>query len=486
LFHPPTAGVQAERLAATSFREMEPPVTIHASGEGEGETTVGRVLYRDDERLVGIGREERLRHVHVLGRTGVGKSTLLLNQIRGDIRAGAGVCVIDPHGDLADAVARSVPRDRTNDVILFDPSDDEYAVAYNPLLCPDAGRRDLVADDVLAAFEKVYDLTHTPRLKDTLRNALYVLVEKRKTLLNLLLMLSDAAYRERMIAGIDDVVRMFWQHEFASWNDRYRTEALSAIQNKLRPFLMNRKIRAIVGQRDALVDPRTVMDEGKILIVPLSKGKLGEINVRLLGSLLVTGLQQAAMTRADVPEPQRREFFVYIDELHNFTTPAFASMLSEIRKYRVGLIGSHQFLDQLDPETAAALAGNVGSRIVFQAGADDAERLSRTLSKYAGQVRPEDLTNLPKYTAVAQLLTDGIPTNPFTIRTLPPEAITEDRFDAVRRASARQYARPVEIANAHIRSEFGQHPGIDSPEGEDGPELKLRSFATNTKTATAR
>ena len=487
LFHPPTAGVQAERLAATPFRELEPPVTIHASGERKGETTVGRVLYRDDERLVGIGAEERLRHLHVLGRTGVGKSTLLLNQIRGDIERGAGVCVIDPHGDLADAVVRSVPRHRTNDVILFDPADDEYAVAYNPLQCSDPARRDLVADDVLAAFEKVYDLSHSPRLKDTLRNALYVLVEKGKTLLNLLLMLSDPAYRQRLTASIDDdVVRLFWQQEFAGWNDRYRTEALSAIQNKLRPFLMNRKIRAIVGQRNALVDPRAVMDEGKVMIVPLSKGKLGEVNVRLLGSLLVTGIQQAAMTRADIPESQRKDFYLHVDELHNFTTPAFASLLSEIRKYRVGLTGSHQFLDQLDADTAAALAGNVGSRIVFQTGADDAERLGRLLSKHEGQVSPQDLTNLPKYTAVVQILADGIPSNPFTIRTLPPADVPEDRFEMVRRASARQYARPAELAHALIRREFSPDRQMQGSDGEEGPDIRICASAVDTKTAAIR
>jgi len=357
---------------------------------------------------------------------------------------------------LAAAVLASIPRSRTNDVILFDPADDEYSVAFNPLSCSDPRRRDLVADDVLSAFEKAYDLSDTPRLKDTLRNALYVLVEKGKTLLSLLLMLSDASYRENLTASIeDDVVRMFWQSEFQSWNDRYRTEALSAIQNKLRPFLLSRKLRSIVGQSGTSLHLREVMDEGKVLIVPLSKGKLGEVNVRLLGSLLVTSLQQAAMTRADIPETERRDFFLYIDELHNFATPTFSSMLSEIRKYRVGLIGSHQFLEQLPEDTASALAGNTGSRVVFQTGPEDAERLAKLLSKYPDQVLPQDLMNLPKYTGVVQILIDGMPSNPFTIRTLPPADITEDRTEAVRRASARRYAKPIEVAQKMIQREFG-------------------------------
>ena len=456
LFHPPTAGVRAERLAATAFRELEPPVVLHASEERDGQTVVGQVLFRDDQRLVGIGREDRLRHVHVLGRTGVGKSTLLLNQIVRDIEQGSGICVIDPHGDLAAAVIRAIPRHRTNDVILFDPADEEYSVAFNPLHCPDPARRDLVADDVLSAFQQIHDLSQTPRLKDTLRNALYVLVEKGKTLLNLLIMLSDEAYRERLTADIeDDVVRLFWHREFAGWNDRYRTEALSAIQNKLRPFLMNRQIRAIVGQTGHSLSLRDAMDSRRVLVVPLSKGRLGEVNVRLFGSLLVTSIQQAAMTRADVAESQRADFWLYIDELHNFTTPSFASMLSEIRKYRVGLIGSHQFLDQLDEDTAAALAGNVGSRIVFQTGAEDADRLAKLLAKYPGQVTAQDLTNLPKYTAIAQLLMDGMPSNPFTIRTLPHQEPRENRTEPVRRASARRYARPASNVRLLIRREFG-------------------------------
>jgi len=488
MFHPPTFGVQMERLASTEFRELEPPVSFHASEGKEGQSIVGRVLFRDDSRTAAIGREDRLRHVHVLGRTGVGKSTLLLNQIRGDVQAGAGLCVIDPHGDLADAVACSIPRCRTNDAVLFDPADDEFSVGFNPLYCPDPKRRDLVADDVLAAFEKTYDLSHTPRLKDTLRNALYVLVEKGKTLLSLLIMLSDESYRQRLTAEIDDdVVRLFWHREFASWNDRYRTEALSAIQNKLRPFLMNHKIRSIVGQQGSALTLREVMDEGQVLIVPLSKGRLGEVNVRLLGSLLVTGIQQAAMMRADTRERERRDFFVYIDELHNFTTPSFARMLAEIRKYRVGLIGSHQFLAQLDEETAAALAGNVGSRIVFQTGAEDAEELARLLSKYPGQVTPQDLTNLPKYTVVAQLLIDGMPSNPFTLRTLPPEEPAKDRMEAVRRASARRYAKRAEVADQQVRREFGTLTGTIEDACDQGNfELQITSYAVHANSRTPR
>lgn len=194
---------------------------------------------------------------------------------------------------------------------------------------------------------------------------------------------------------------------------------------------------------------------GRVLIVSLSKGKLGEINARLLGSLIVTAVQQAAMSRADILEEQRRDFYLYVDELHNFTTPSFAGMLSEIRKYRVGIVGSHQSLEQLDGDTAAALGGNVGSRIVFQTGAEDAENLAKLLSKYPGQVTPQDLMNLPKYTAVAQILADGIPSNPFTIRTLPPAEIAEDRLEPVRRASARRYARPAAVAAETIRRQFG-------------------------------
>jgi hypothetical protein len=251
LFHPPTADVAVEKLHTSAFTELEAPATFN-SEESEGAVVLGRVRFREDRRKVTLGLEARRRHLYIVGRTGVGKSTLLENLLASDIGAGRGVGLLDPHGDLAEAVLAAVPPHRTNEVIFFDPGDAAHAVGFNPLACSDAAKRDLVADEVLSAFHKIYDLSETPRLKDTLRNALYVLIEQGETLVSLLLLLSDDAYRERVVARVeDDLVRLFWAREFAGWNQRYRTEALSAIQNKVRPFLMNKSVRAIIGQKGA-------------------------------------------------------------------------------------------------------------------------------------------------------------------------------------------------------------------------------------------
>ena len=256
-------------------------------------------------------------------------------------------------------------------------------------------------------------------------------------------LLGEKAYREQVVPLIrDPIVRSFWMNEFASWSDNYRTEAVAAIQNKLRPFLTSTNIRAIVSQPGRSLDLRDVMDQGRVLIVNLSKGRLGEDNSTLLGALLVTSIQQAAMTRADIPESERRDFYLYVDEFQNFTTGSFASILSEARKYRLSLIVAHQYLTQLNEETANAVFGNVGSIVTFQVGSDDAQRLAEQLGKYPGQIAPENLTGLPKYTVYARLLVDGMPSSPFSMQTLPPpQEIDSDRAAIIRGVMARRFGQ---------------------------------------------
>ena len=460
LFHSPTANVAIETMRTSDFTELEAPPAFD-SKESEQAVTLGRVRFRDDNRRVTLGAEARRRHLYIAGRTGVGKSTLLLNMLMADIQQGRGVGLLDPHGDLAESVLAAVPSHRTNSVIVFDPSDAEYSIGFNPLACFDPAKRDLVADDVLSAFSKVYDLSQTPRLKDTLRNALYVLIEQGETLVGLLLLLSDEAYRSHLVREVDDdVARLFWQREFPSWNQRYRAEACSAIQNKVRPFLMNRNVRAIVGQKGRTLNLRNVMDEAKVLIVNLSKGKIGEDNANLLGALLVSSIQQAAMSRADTPEDERRDFYLTVDEFQNYRTGSFPSILSEARKYRLCLTVAHQYLRQLDLDTQNAVFGNVGSFITFQAGGDDADILAGQLSQFPGQVRPADIANLPKYTAYARLLIDGMPSRPFSLQTLPPpEPCDEGRAAVVRTASRRRHAVPADRVHQQIRKSFA---GIQS------------------------
>jgi hypothetical protein len=442
LWHPPTAGVGTERLAVTSFTEREAPATLSSELQ-PGDTLLGRTCFRTDDRPVILRDEDRRRHVYIVGKTGMGKTTLILNQIQHDIAAGRGLCLIDPHGDLAEAVLGTVPTERTNDVILFDAGDSEHAVSFNPLACPDPRRMDQVASGVVASLRKMYD-SWGPRLEDTLRNAVYAAIEQRGTFLTVLRILADAPFREQLVARVQEpIVRAFWQQEFASWHKAYRTEAVAAIQNKIRPFLTNRTVRAIVSQTDRSLDLRRIMDDGKILIVNLSKGRVGEDNAAMLGALLVSSLQEAAMRRADTPEHERSQFSLFVDEFQNFTTGSFATILSEARKYGLTLTISHQYFRQLDERTADAVGGNVGTFVTFAVGSDDAEWLATTMSKSPGQVEPHDLTNLPKYTACVRLLMDGLPSAPFTIRTEPPPSVNDVRREVIRRQSAHQHARPV-------------------------------------------
>ena len=443
LWHPPTASTSAERWKSSDFTEHEAPAVLHS--EKEMTVPLGRVAFRDDQRIVSLALDDRRRHLYVIGRTGMGKSTLLQNMLAADLAAGRGVCLVDPHGDLADAVTGLVPKHRTNDVILFDAASRESTVRFNPLACRDPSRIDQVTSGVVSAFRKLND-SWGPRLEDTLRNAVFAMVEQQGNLLSVMRLLGEKPFRERTVPLIrDEVVRSFWMHEFASWNDNYRTEAVAAIQNKLRPFIVNTSIRAIVTQPGPSLDLRQIMDDGQVLIVNLSKGRLGEDNSTLLGALLVTSIQQAAMTRADIPESRRRDFFLYVDEFQNFTTDSFASVLSEARKFRLSLTVAHQYLAQLTDTTAEAVWGNVGSVVAFQVGSDDAEMLARQLGKFAGQVTPEHLVGLPKYTAYARLLVDGMPTAPFSLRTLPPsEPLDPERIEIIRRVSKRRFSKDAE------------------------------------------
>ena len=450
LFHPPTATVAAERMQTMEFRELEPPPSFLSGSEPEA-VTLGRLLFRKDTRTIGMDADDRRRHLYVVGSTGAGKSTLLLNLIHQDMLAGRGLTVFDVHGDLATAVIDRVPKHRTNDAIVFDASA-EQVVPFNPLACSDPKRIDQVTSGVVSAFKKLYD-SWGPRLENLLRYAVFVAVEQQGTFLDMLRLLTDKAFRDTIVAKVsDEVVRSFWQIEFATWNAQYRTEAVSSVTNKLLPFLTSRQLRAITtGSVKQSLDLRRVMDEQQILIVNLSRGRLGQDNSTLLGSLLLTAIEQAAMTRADMPEAERRDHYLYLDEFQSLTTPSTAIMLSESRKYRLCLTLSHQLTRQLDAATYHAVIGNCGTLLSFRVGLEDAELLAPAMSKHPGQLSPADLCNLPNYTAYVRLLINGDPSRPFSMRTLPPSMTFEpDRPAIIRRTSQHRHARPIASAVKEI------------------------------------
>lgn len=446
IFHPPTATVAAERMQSMEFTELEPPASFH-SGQESGAVLLGKTLFRGDTRTIGMDEDSRRRHVYIVGSTGTGKSTLLLNLIHQDMLAGRGLTVIDVHGDLAAAVVQLVPKNRTNDAIVFEAASN-HVVPFNPLACPDPHRLDQVTSGVVSAFRKIFD-SWGPRLENLLRYAVFATVEQEGTFLDMLRLLTEKAYRDATVLKVaDDVVRSFWINEFANWNSQYRTEAVSSVTNKLLPFLTSRQLRAITtSTANKSLDLRRVMDKQKILIVNISRGMLGQDNATLLGSLLLTSIEQAAMTRAELPEAERLDHYLYLDEFQSLVTPSTAIMLSESRKFRLCLTLSHQLTRQLDPATYHSVIGNCGTLLSFRIGLEDAELLAPAFSKHPGQLTPADLCNLPNYTAYARLLIDGQPSRPFSMRTLPPMSCpaSEDRRAVVHRTSQRRFGRAVPV-----------------------------------------
>jgi hypothetical protein len=380
---------------------------------------------------------------------------LLQNLLAADIEAGHGVACIDPHGDLADSLLELIPRSRTNDVVVFDVGDADHPMAFNVLDCCDPAQRPLVASGVVSAFKKIYGSMWGPRLEHLLRNAVLALLEiPGSSLVQILPLLGDDRFRRSVIAQLKDpAVRRFWEREFAEMPARLRGEAISPVLNKVGHFISSPLLRNILGQSKSTLDLRAIMDEGKILIVNLSKGRVGDDASGLLGALLVTSLQLAAMSRADVPEAQRRDFFAYIDEFSNFTTDAFASIFSEARKYRLALTVACQFLEQLDEATRASLFGNVGTTVAFQSSQRDAEILAEELG---GDLLPTDLLTLPKFQAYVRLLVDGRPSTPFSMRTLPPPQKTaaQQSAEITRRTSRHRYTRAVALVERELAAAF--------------------------------
>lgn len=456
VWHLPTILVQTPNLDWVLFRKLEPPSNLPIPREGDDVTVLGSAVYRGRARVFGLKQDDRQRHMYIIGKTGMGKSTLLENMVLGDIAAGRGVGVIDPHGDLVDAVLGCIPKQRSNDVILFDPADRDYPISFNMLECPQKDQRPLVASGIMSVFLKMWPDAWSGRMEHILRNTLLALLDyDGASMLGIMRMYADKGYREKVVARTaDPTVRSFWEDEYKNWSENYRTEAIAAIQNKVGQLLSIPMIRNIIGQVKSRLDLRDAMDKGKIILVNLSKGKLGEDTSAFLGSMLVTKFQIDAMSRADIPEKDRRDFTLYVDEFQNFATETFATILSEARKYRLSLTMANQYISQLligDGNTRLrdAVFGNVGTLLSFQVGSDDAEILSLQFEEV---VTPKDILSLPKYHAYLRLMIDGMPSKPFSVQTLPPPSATrvEGRDTLLRRVSRERYAEKREVVEEKI------------------------------------
>ncbi len=454
VYHLPNKFVATPNIYWVKSRKLEPPtdLPLPRGDNAEDLTILGKTNFRGTRKTFGIKSIDRRRHVYIIGKTGMGKTTLLENMIYSDIMSGKGVGVIDPHGDLAENVLSFIPSNRTNDVILFDPSDRDFPVAFNMLESKDPALNTIIASGLVGIFKKIYAHSWGPRLEHILRNTILSLLSyPNTTMLGITRILQDRDFRRRVVRKIDDpIVKGFWEKEFEVMQDRMKTEAISPILNKVGQFLASPIIRNIVGQPKSTVDLRFAMDRGKIIIVNLSKGKLGEDNSMLLGSMLITKFQIDAMSRADIPEKDRKDFYLYVDEFQNFATESFATILSEARKYKLNLTMANQYIAQMPEEVRDAVFGNVGSTLAFQVGFDDAEYLS---SQFGEEALPADLVSLSKYTAYTKLLIDGMPSKTFSLDTLPPPIIDdeEDRKETILKVVRERYTQSREMVEDKIR-----------------------------------
>ena len=374
---------------------------------------------RSPHRTFGIKQADRLFHTYAIGKTGTGKTTLLETLALQDMVRGRGVTVIDPHGDLAERLVAQVPPCRENDLIYLNAPDITQPYGYNPLRRVQADKIPLAASGLMEAFKKLWDEAWGVRMEHILRNTLYALIEcGDATLPDILRMLTDKSFQREVLARVkNEQVRAFWAKEFSQYNPRYRQESIAPIQNKVGAFLADPRLYRMFTNPPVDIHFRKIMDEGKILIVNLAKGRLGEDSANLLGALLVTTLGLAAFSRADVEEHNRPDYHVFIDEFQSFTTLSVANMVSELRKFHVGLVLAHQHLYQLEPEVRHAVLGNVGTIISFRLGPEDARIFAR---EFEPVFVPLDLVNLPNHDIYLKLMIDGTPSQPFSATTLHP------------------------------------------------------------------
>lgn len=409
----------------------------------------GLTNYRGARVPFGIKTDDRRRHMYIIGKTGMGKSTMMENMIVQDIRAGRGLAVVDPHGDTVEKIIKFVPSYRVNDVVYFNPADQDYPIAFNILEAVTMTQRHLVASGLIGVFKKIWVDSWGPRLEYILRNTILALLEyEGSTLLGVLRIYVDKEYRKKVLERLTDpIVKSFWTTEFEAYAQQFRSEAVSPIQNKIGQFLSSSIIRNIVGQSKSTIDMRDIMDTGKILLMNLSKGRIGEDNASLLGAMMITKIQLAAMSRIDIPENTRRDFYLYVDEFQNFATDSFASILSEARKYHLSLIVGHQYIEQLSEQVQAAVFGNVGTLVCFRTGAADAEFLAK---EFFPTFTETDLVNLTKFDMYLKLMIDGVASEPFSATGLPPVENPDNLQEKIVKVSRERYAKPREEVEEKI------------------------------------
>ncbi|MBU0612212.1 type IV secretion system DNA-binding domain-containing protein [Patescibacteria group bacterium] len=449
-------------------------------------TYLGLTSFRDKNQLFGIKRKDRRQHIYILGKSGTGKSVFMFNMVIQNILNGEGVCVVDPHGELVEGILSAIPPDRVKDVVYFNPADTDYHIGFNVLELIDPKYKHLVASGLMGIFTKIWANAWSARMEYILNNCILALLDTPgTTLLGIPRMLVDKDYRQKIISNLKDpVIKAFWVHEYEAWQDKFRNEAIAPIQNKVGQFLSSSIIRNVVGQSASTINIFDIMNEGKIFLVNVSKGRIGEDNSALLGGMLITKIQLASMERVRIPEDERKDFYLYVDEFQNFVTESFAGILSEARKYRLNLTVAHQYTAQLVSDKSSAVRdavfGNVGTMVVFRVGADDADFLEK---EFDPEFTPQDILSLPNFKVYLKLMIDGVTSRPFSAKTLAPlvKSGNKEVEEEVVRSSRALYCRPKEVVENEINSWSGMSIG-DGNDGAGGEKFSAKCSVCGSET----
>ncbi len=456
LYHFPNKTVETPHIVWLKAKTAP----VNAEVPTEGGTFMGYAHYRGVKRPVHILLKDRMRHAYIIGRTGTGKSELLVEMIKQDIQAGFGVCVIDPHGDLIEDALRFIPPQRAEDVILFDPSDTERPIGLNLLESQTEEQKHFITGAIINLMYKLYDPQRTgiigPRFEHAVRNAmLTIMCEPGSTFVEIVRVMTDQKFVQELLPKVQDpIIRRYWTDQIAQTSDFHKSEVLDYIVSKFGRFVTNKMMRNIIGQSKSAFDFRKVMDDGKILLINLSKGKIGEENSTFLGLLIVPKILAAAMSRVDTPIERRREFFLYVDEFQNFATPDFATILSEARKYKLALTVANQFIGQMDEEVKNAVFGNVGTMMVLRTGVTDASFLQR---EYQPVFNENDIVNQERFHAYMKTIVNNEPVAPFSVdltkdyaKHMAEKEKGEKIAQAIIQLSRLKYGRPADIIESEI------------------------------------
>ena len=499
VYHLPHTSVETPNIVWANNKTAEPPVQLPILTDdpaaNEQISAFGLTNFRNINRQFGLLRRDRSRHVYIIGQTGAGKSGLLELFALSDLFYNQGYCIIDPHGDFAVDNLRFVPKSRIKDVVYFNPADIEHPIAFNPLEITDPARKPNISSEVIGVLKRMFGESWGPRLEHILRYTLLALLDRPETtLLDISRMLTDKDFRKETLNYCKDVtVLQFWKQEFGTWGDKQVTESIAPVLNKVGAFTANPIIRNIIGQPKSSFNVREIMDEGKILVVNLSKGLIGEDNAGILGSFLVTKIQLAAMSRSDIPDlSKRRPFYLYVDEFQNFATDSFSVILSEARKYALNLTVANQYIAQMTDTVRDAVFGNVGTTISFRVSADDAPFL---IKQFEPTFEASDLIQMANRNFIISMIINGEKVPAFSATTLALPTSPEDNFDAIVESSRQLYSRPraeieAEISETIEASEKYKQALADSGRaaGERGVNQARRnnSASTNKRDAKAQ